>query len=77
MRWLAKAPMPMWRPSMATVVVPSGDAAVIVPVRPGTTAASSRKSSRPGANSSYSCMRDTVNPSPTSSAASVTVEGAS
>ena len=35
MRWLAKAPMPMWRPSISTVVVPSGDAAVIVPAAAG------------------------------------------
>ena len=35
MRWLAKAPMPTWRPSTSTVVVPSGDAAVIVPDLPG------------------------------------------
>ena len=33
--WLAKAPMPTWRPLTSTVVVPSGEAAVIVPVLPG------------------------------------------
>ena len=35
MRVLAKAPMPTWRPSISTVVVPSGDAAVTVPAWPG------------------------------------------
>ena len=58
--------MPTWRPSTSTVVVPSGDAAVIVPDLPGTTSASSRNSSRPGVNSSSSGIRLTVNPPPTS-----------
>ena len=31
MRLLANEPMPTWRPSISTVVVPSGDVAVIVP----------------------------------------------
>ena len=35
MRALAKAPTPTWRPSISTVSVPSGDAAVIVPLVPG------------------------------------------
>jgi acyl-CoA synthetase (AMP-forming)/AMP-acid ligase II len=76
MRWLAKAPMPMCRPAISTVVVPSGEAAVIVPVRPGTTSASSRNSSRPGANSSSSGMRVTVNPPPTSISLRGRVSGA-
>ena len=35
MRALANEPMPMWWPSISTVVVPSGDAAVTVPRPPG------------------------------------------
>ena len=34
MRAAAKAPMPTWWPSISTVVVPSGEAAVIVPELP-------------------------------------------
>ena len=34
MRALANAPTPTWRPSISTVIVPSGDAAVIVPACP-------------------------------------------
>ena len=62
---LANEPMPTWWPSISTVVVPSGDAAVTTPLRPGRMADSSRNSSRPGANSSSSGMRDTVNSVPT------------
>ena len=51
------------------VTVPSGDDAVIVPVCPGRMLASSRKSSRPGVNSSSSGMRFTVNRCPTLSVA--------
>ena len=32
---LAKAPTPTWCPAISTVTVPSGDAAVTTPVRPG------------------------------------------
>ena len=35
MRSLANAPTPTWRPSISTVSVPSGDAAVTVPEQPG------------------------------------------
>ena len=36
MRALANEPMPTWRPSISTVMVPSGDDAVTVPAWPGT-----------------------------------------
>ena len=64
-RAAAKAPMPTWCPSISTVVVPSGDAAVTVPLRPGRISEPSRKSSSPGVNSSSSGMRSTVNADPT------------
>ena len=48
MRALAKAPTPTWRPSISTVSVPSGDAAVMTPSLPGSRALASRNSSRPG-----------------------------
>jgi hypothetical protein len=35
MRALAKLPTPTWRPSISTVMVPSGDAAVTRPEWPG------------------------------------------
>ena len=65
MRALANAPTPTCLPSISTVSVPSGDAAVIVPAFPGCSALASRNSSRPGVNSSSSVMRLIVNPSPT------------
>ena len=76
MRAAANAPMPTWRPSISTVVVPSGDTAVTTPVWPGWTAASSRKSSRPGVNSSSSGMRVTVKLVPTATADRATRSGA-
>jgi hypothetical protein len=75
MRAAANAPMPTWPPSISTVAVPSGDTAVTVPEWPGWTAASSRKSSRPGVNSSSSGMRVTVNDPPTVTADSATRSG--
>ena len=66
------------RPSISTVAVPSGDMAVSTPAGPGQRGRSaSRKSSRPGANSSSSGIRSIVNPEPTSISANGAVSGAS
>ena len=75
MRALAKLPNPMWWPSISTVSVPSGEAAVMVPDRPGKTSDASRNSSSPGVNSSSSGMRETVKLSPGLSLSRVTVTG--
>ena len=40
--------MPTWRPSISTVVVPSGDAAVTVPVVPGQDRALLEEVEQPG-----------------------------
>ena len=69
MRALANAPTPTWRPSISTVSVPSGDAAVMTPSFPGNRALASRNSSKPGVNSSSSVIRAIVKPSPTVTAA--------
>ena len=60
MRSLTNEPMPTWRPSISIVRVPSGEAAVTVPLRPGRMADASRNSSSPGVNSSSSGMRETM-----------------
>ena len=62
MRSLAKPPMPTWLPSISTVVVPSGEEAVMIPWAPGITEEPSRKSSRPSVNSSSSVMRGDYEP---------------
>ena len=48
MRALANAPTPTWRPSISTVSVPSGDAAVITPLRPGCSGARLEVLEQPG-----------------------------
>jgi len=58
------------------VAVPSGDRAVSTPLRPGSIALSSRKSSSPGVNSSSSGIRLTVKLAPIVNDASEQVSGA-